>query len=45
MVGDDMRDVNAGLAAGCKTALLSPESTFHDLASFVQTLPELQILT
>jgi D-glycero-D-manno-heptose 1,7-bisphosphate phosphatase len=41
MVGDDLRDVNAGLAAGCKTVLLSPESVFPDLASFVQSLPEL----
>jgi D,D-heptose 1,7-bisphosphate phosphatase len=41
MVGDDTRDVNAGLAAGCKAALLSPESAFPDLASFVQILPEL----
>jgi D,D-heptose 1,7-bisphosphate phosphatase len=39
MVGDDMRDVNAGLAAGCKPVLLSSESAFSDLAHFVQTLP------
>jgi D,D-heptose 1,7-bisphosphate phosphatase len=38
MAGDDMRDVNAGLAAGCKTALLAPESDFPDLASFAQSL-------
>jgi D-glycero-D-manno-heptose 1,7-bisphosphate phosphatase len=41
MVGDDTRDVRAGLAAGCKTVLLSPESGFPDLASFAQTLPAL----
>jgi D-glycero-D-manno-heptose 1,7-bisphosphate phosphatase len=41
MVGDDTRDVNAGLAAGCKTVLLSPESAFPDLAHFAQTLPAL----
>jgi len=26
MVGDDMRDVNAGKAAGCKTALINPKT-------------------
>jgi D,D-heptose 1,7-bisphosphate phosphatase len=41
MVGDDTRDVNAGLAAGCKAVLLSSDSAFPDLVSFVQTLPEL----
>jgi D-glycero-D-manno-heptose 1,7-bisphosphate phosphatase len=41
MIGDDMRDVNAGLAAGCKTVLLSPESAFPDLASFAQSLREI----
>jgi D,D-heptose 1,7-bisphosphate phosphatase len=41
MVGDDMRDVNAGLAAGCKPVLLSPESAFPNLARFAQTLPAL----
>jgi D,D-heptose 1,7-bisphosphate phosphatase len=42
MVGDDTRDVHAGLAAGCKAILLAPGSTFPDLASFVQSLPEIQ---
>jgi D,D-heptose 1,7-bisphosphate phosphatase len=41
MVGDDKRDTEAGLAAGCRPVLLSPESGFHNLACFVQTLPEL----
>jgi D-glycero-D-manno-heptose 1,7-bisphosphate phosphatase len=42
MVGDDTRDVHAGLAAGCKPVLLSPESAFPDLAGFAQTVPELK---
>jgi D,D-heptose 1,7-bisphosphate phosphatase len=41
MIGDDMRDVEAGRAAGCIPVLLSSDSTFPDLASFTQTLPEL----
>jgi histidinol phosphatase-like enzyme len=47
MAGDDMRDVNAGINAGCKPVFLSakaPEPTeenimrFPDLAAFAETL-------
>jgi D,D-heptose 1,7-bisphosphate phosphatase len=48
MVGDDMRDVRAGLAAGCSVALLSSDQkgaeelaevpVFPDLGAFVRTL-------
>jgi D-glycero-D-manno-heptose 1,7-bisphosphate phosphatase len=30
MIGDDMRDVNAGKAAGCKTALIMAAQTKAD---------------
>jgi D-glycero-D-manno-heptose 1,7-bisphosphate phosphatase len=35
MVGDDDRDIQAGINAGCKTALISAEHGYSDLMSFL----------
>jgi phosphoglycolate phosphatase-like HAD superfamily hydrolase len=35
MVGDDDRDIQAGINAGCKTALISAERGYDDLMSFL----------
>jgi D-glycero-D-manno-heptose 1,7-bisphosphate phosphatase len=36
MVGDDDRDIQAGINAGCKTALISAEHGYSDLMSFLK---------
>jgi D-glycero-D-manno-heptose 1,7-bisphosphate phosphatase len=36
MIGDDERDIQAGINAGCKTALISAEHGYSDLMSFLK---------
>jgi D-glycero-D-manno-heptose 1,7-bisphosphate phosphatase len=36
MIGDDERDIQAGINAGCKIALISAEHGYSDLMSFLK---------
>jgi D-glycero-D-manno-heptose 1,7-bisphosphate phosphatase len=36
IVGDDDRDIQAGINAGCKTALISAEHGYSDLMLFLK---------